>query len=417
MNNGQAILLSHKLPAENVFLITDPAPYKNGRKRLFIATNSDIVYLREFDSAQRVWNVFSKRTWDLDWSFPIEDLVDVSLDASRSSVNIAFVRLELNEWAGNPEFTRTTRVIVVPAAQSSDVISKLEAVVSRNLDHGISSDESGADVPRIRARIPSCEYRLDSDLQQAKFVQAIPGLVPTVKKLVAPLLDKDLKLRLTSGAILVGPRQLPHIHKLVVEASHILGVSSPQLYLEQNPEPNAYTLAVSGRHKKNIIVIHTGLVDLLTDAELQVVIAHELGHLACDHGILVTLMNVVEVFGIVPDVLVGTFAVGLRKWYRAAEFSADRASLLVSGDVKTVASVFMKLSGGTSRLSQQLNVDAFMQQARLYQEESETLLGSLLSKVQTFTSTHPLPIHRAREIEKWSENIKFCSIRSQMGGS
>ena len=410
----KAILLSLKLSAENILLVTEPAPYKKGRKRRFIATSSDLVYLREFDTAQRVWNVFTKRTWDLDWSVPTGDLVDVSLDESRLALNVAFIRLTLNEWAANPEFTRTTRVIVVPATQSSDVISKLEAEALRNVGDGMH--RSRADIPEIRAKIPSCEYRLETDLKQAKVIRAIPGLVPAVKKLVAPLLDKDLKLHLTSGAILIGPRQLPHIHKLVVEASQILGISSPQLFLEQNPEPNAYTLAVSGRHKKNIVVIHTGLVDLLTDAELQVVIAHELGHLACDHGILVTLMNVVEVFGIVPDILVGTFAVGFSKWSRAAEFSADRAALLVSGDVKTVASVLMKLSGGTSRLSQQLNVDAFMQQARLYEEESHTPLGAFLSKLQTFKSTHPLPIYRAREIEKWSLSDEYRSIRARLDG-
>ena len=43
---------------------------------------------------------------------------------------------------------------------------------------------------------------------------------------------------------------------------------SPDLYIRQNPVPNAYTLAING--KKPFVVVHTSLVELLTRKELQV---------------------------------------------------------------------------------------------------------------------------------------------------
>jgi Zn-dependent protease with chaperone function len=46
----------------------------------------------------------------------------------------------------------------------------------------------------------------------------------------------------------------------------------PELYVRQNPTPNAYTLAISGR--KPFIVVHTSLLELLTPRELQAVLAH-----------------------------------------------------------------------------------------------------------------------------------------------
>ena len=54
------------------------------------------------------------------------------------------------------------------------------------------------------------------------------------------------------------------------------------------------------------------------------------------------------------------------RWVRAAELSCDRAALIVAGDPKVVVSVLMKLSGGCPKLSGQLNVDAFLDQARRY---------------------------------------------------
>lgn len=58
----------------------------------------------------------------------------------------------------------------------------------------------------------------------------------------------------------------------------------------QNPSPNAYTLAIAGR--KPFIVVHSALLDLLAPAEVQAVLAHELGHLKCDHGVWLTAANV-----------------------------------------------------------------------------------------------------------------------------
>jgi Zn-dependent protease with chaperone function len=52
------------------------------------------------------------------------------------------------------------------------------------------------------------------------------------------------------------------------QAAKILNTEAPDLYVRQNPVPNAYTLAISG--KKPFIVVHTSLVELLSRKELQV---------------------------------------------------------------------------------------------------------------------------------------------------
>ena len=59
----------------------------------------------------------------------------------------------------------------------------------------------------------------------------------------------------------------------------------------QNPSPNAYTLAIAGR--KPFIVVHSALLELLEPGEVQAVLAHELGHLKCDHGVWLTAANVI----------------------------------------------------------------------------------------------------------------------------
>jgi Zn-dependent protease with chaperone function len=54
--------------------------------------------------------------------------------------------------------------------------------------------------------------------------------------------------------------------------AEVLQMEPPELYVRQNPNPNAYTLAITGR--KPFIVVHTSLLELLTPPELQAVLAH-----------------------------------------------------------------------------------------------------------------------------------------------
>lgn len=54
----------------------------------------------------------------------------------------------------------------------------------------------------------------------------------------------------------------------MMEAAEVLNIEAPDLYVRQSPVPNAYTLAVSG--KRPFVVVHTSLVELLTQKELQV---------------------------------------------------------------------------------------------------------------------------------------------------
>ena len=66
------------------------------------------------------------------------------------------------------------------------------------------------------------------------------------------------------------------------------------------------------------------------------------------------------------------------QWVRCAEFSCDRAALLANQDPKIILSVLMKLAGGYPSLALQLNLEAFIEQARAYDMISEDSLGGTL---------------------------------------
>lgn len=255
------------------------------------------------------------------------------------------------------------------------------------------------------------QFRHPLDLEATAALKQMPGLDVAVRNLLGPVAEQVLYLDNIASSVLVGEQQLPHLQQLLLEACQVLDLEPPQLYVRQHPAPNAYTFAMRG--KQPFIVMHTSLIEMLNPAEIQAVIAHELGHLKCEHGVYMTLANlVVLAAGQLPR-MGGWIAQGLQaqmlRWVRCAEFTCDRAALLVAQDPKVIASVLMKLAGGSPSLAPQLNLEAFLAQARSYDAVDDEL-GKLLKQARTAELTHPLPVLRAREIDRWASSQTYQSL-------
>ena len=254
-------------------------------------------------------------------------------------------------------------------------------------------------------------FRHPLDLNATATLRQLPGLDLVVRTALGPIAEQVFYLDNISSSVLVGDRQLPHLHALLLEACQIIDLDPPQLYIRQHPVPNAYTFAMRG--KQPFIVIHTALIDLLNLAEIQAVIGHELGHLKCDHSVYLTLANLLTIAASqlpLGEVLVPTFQTQIMEWIRCAEFTCDRAALLVVQDAKIISSLLMKLSGGSPTLSDQLNVEAFLDQARAYDVAVASDLGEVIKQIRTQDLTHPLPVLRAREIDRWSNSSEYQTL-------
>ncbi|MBO1067981.1 M48 family metallopeptidase [Anabaena sp. AL93] len=260
-------------------------------------------------------------------------------------------------------------------------------------------------------------FRHPLDLEATKTLKQIPGLDMMVRNLLGPMAEQVFYVENIASSILVGEKQLPDLHKLLLEACQILDIDPPQLYVRQHPAPNAYTFAMRG--KQPFVVIHTSLIEILTPEEIQAVIAHELGHLKCDHSVYLTPVNLlILAAAIVPNVgavLAQAIQSQLLEWVRCAEFTCDRAALLATQNPKVVMSVLMKLAGGSPSLAPQLNLDAFVDQARAYDDISKTELGEMVKSARTAQLSHPVPVLRAREIDRWAGSQEYQKLVQNQG--
>lgn len=271
-----------------------------------------------------------------------------------------------------------------------------------------------ANVPRVR--FPSLRpdsFRHPVDVRATRTLQSFIGLEGLLRVLLRTA-EQTMFFENIATGVLVSEKQYPSMHAMLKEACEVLDLPMPQLYVRQNPVPNAYTLAVQGN--KAFIVVHSSLIELLRPEELQAVIAHELGHLKSEHGVWVTMANLLVLLststlgGNLGRAMYELLNTQLLLWQRSAEFTCDRAMLLVMQDPRIAMSTLMKLAGGTTRYSDEMDIDEYLTQADQFDKASETRFGRLMRESMTASSTHPLPIMRVRELKRWSESNHFRTL-------
>lgn len=256
------------------------------------------------------------------------------------------------------------------------------------------------------------DFRHPLDRESTRALKQLPGLDLMVRSVLGSVAEEVMYLDNIAASVQVGPQQLPELHQLTQDACRVLDLEPPEVYVRQHPMPNAYTFAMRGR--RPFIVLHTSLVDLLEPVEVQAVIAHELGHLKCEHGVYLTLANLMVLAASQVPAWGRWMAEGLQdrlmEWVRCAELTCDRAALLATQEPMAVVSVLMKLAGGSPTLAKQLNPEAFLRQARAYDAVDRSQLGMLLKQMQSAGLTHPVPVLRAKEIDRWAHSPIYQRI-------
>jgi heat shock protein HtpX len=94
----------------------------------------------------------------------------------------------------------------------------------------------------------------------------------------------------------------PRLYNIVENLSITTGLPMPKVYIINDPAPNAFS---TGRDPKHAAVAATtGILDLMTDSELQGVMAHEMGHVQnYDIRVSTIVFGLVVAIGFLADVL------------------------------------------------------------------------------------------------------------------
>lgn len=249
-------------------------------------------------------------------------------------------------------------------------------------------------------------------------IQKIPLLPAIVRKFHEMALDKIQYAQNSADSVRCGPNQFPTLYAMLRESCAVMHITEPELYIKQSEVFNAYT---SGSNQ-TFIVIHSRLVETLNDEELLFVIGHECGHIKAGHVLYQTLgrmlLPLLEVLGQATLGLGQLAGVGVVaaffEWMRQAEISCDRAGALVSQNPQAALSALMKMGSGSTRFDHEMNLDAFLEQARQHSTATglEGLSKALLFIMYNWKLTHPEVVYRAKGLDEWISSGAYDKILS-----
>ena len=182
------------------------------------------------------------------------------------------------------------------------------------------------------------------------------------------------------GAREVTPQQAPELHAMIDRLCVQADLPKPKVAVADTRMPNAFAL---GRSPKSATVCATtGIMELLSPAELEGVMAHELTHVANRDvlvmtlaGFFATIAAYIVQFGFFfgggggygddddnPSFMVlflVSIAVYIISFFlmqalsRYREFAADRGAAVITGRPSALSSALMKISSGMERIPQQ----------------------------------------------------------------
>jgi heat shock protein HtpX len=178
------------------------------------------------------------------------------------------------------------------------------------------------------------------------------------------------------GAHEVSPQEAPQLHAMIERLCVQADLPKPKVCVMNTQMPNAFAMGRS--QKAATVCATTGILDLLSPAELEGVLAHELTHIINRDvmvmtlaGFFASLASMIVQFGFFfggsddddngPSVMViilvsllvyviSFFLMQALSRYR--EYAADRGSAIITGRPSALASALMKISGNMQRIPQ-----------------------------------------------------------------
>ena len=264
---------------------------------------------------------------------------------------------------------------------------------------------------RILLDIAPSAWEHPADKAALQALRRIPIFDEVLKKMFGFFGEKPVRLAFQADAVHVSNKQFPEVYRLYKEALRTLDAPHEYpLFMSQTPMVNAGAYGMN----KPFIILNSGTRLLLTDEELQYVIAHEIAHIMSDHVLYKTmtvlLINLANMGFPVVGVAARAVLVGLLEWSRKSELSCDRAGLLAMQDPEVVMSAMLKMAGGPTS-QDRTNLNEFIVQADEYRESGD-VADQVFKVLNVLGRTHPFHVLRVAELRDWIESGDYDRIVS-----
>lgn len=215
----------------------------------------------------------------------------------------------------------------------------------------------------------------------------------------------------STGARPVTEAELPQVYAMVRRLTMQMGMPEPRIYIIDSPQPNAFATGRSPKHAA--VAVTTGILRVMSNEELEAVLAHELAHvrnrdilissiaamLAAALSIIARMAfwfggggdnrdNPLGAIGALLALIIGPIAAMFIRFAisRAREYEADATGAAITGQPLHLASALEKIGAATARIPMRVNEAT----SQLFIENPLKAFGNRRgSQLARLFSTHP----------------------------
>lgn len=254
-------------------------------------------------------------------------------------------------------------------------------------------------------------YMHDLDRTAFDALNRFPKFVQFKRAYMANVDEKVEKINNLSFAIRLNENQMPDIYNLLPPICAKLGISIPDLYYMNSKEVNAWTFGSTNPY----ICITSELVEKVPLELISSVLAHECGHIACNHtlyhSMAIQLLNGIENSSLMKIDAIRKYVTpnlvnALLFWYRCSELSADRAAVLCDDGAEKSIDMLLRIHG-----YENVNREEFLKQAldlKRFVEESDS--NKILEQMIVKGDSHPRLATRVYECFEWTKTKQYADI-------
>ena len=252
-------------------------------------------------------------------------------------------------------------------------------------------------------------------------------VVPWLRQHTADVQDYELTIKMMRQGVLVTEKQFAWVKSEVDACAKILHISPP---------PAVFIVGKGGmkaaavNFKTPFIVLPSELIDKSSPNALRFAIGRQMGHIKCDHVFYKTLTSEASgslelVLGKWGQELLNSFFgkitdLVLVDWILAHEISADRAGLIACQDLAVAQRALLNFNLAISFEGIKLNVEDYLEQAKIAQKKQELILENLPEPVQKgigrwqrskrLQSEHPFILQRIKALQAYAESEAYQKL-------
>ena len=252
-------------------------------------------------------------------------------------------------------------------------------------------------------------------------------IVPWLRQYTADVQDYELTIKMMRQGVAVTEKQFAWVKSEVDACAEILHISPPPaVFIVGEGRMKAEAI----NFKTPFIILPSELVDKSSRKALRFAIGRQMGHIKCDHVFYKALTSKATgslgfVLGKWGQELLNSFFgkisdLALVDWILAHEISADRAGLIACQDLPLAQRALLNFKLAISFEGIELDVEDYLEQAKIVQEKQRHVLEELPEPVQKgighwqrserLQSEHPFILQRIKALQEYAESEAYQQL-------